>query len=49
MYKKKKVADGGGSLRGGMDAVDKEMDFKKIMKDIELFSRSFTVLISLFV
>ncbi|XP_040992833.1 uncharacterized protein LOC121239620 isoform X2 [Juglans microcarpa x Juglans regia] len=40
MYKKKKVADGGGSSRGGMDAMDEEMDFKKIMKDIELFSSS---------
>lgn len=46
MYKKKKVADGGGSSRGGTDAMDEEMDFKKIMKDIELFSRSFTLLIS---
>ncbi|XP_018855769.2 uncharacterized protein LOC109018034 isoform X2 [Juglans regia] len=40
MYKKKKVADGGGSSRGGTDALDEGMDFKKIMKDIELFSSS---------
>ncbi|KAG6632277.1 hypothetical protein I3843_13G129900 [Carya illinoinensis] len=40
MYKKKKVADGGGSSRGGTHAMDEEMDFKKIMKDIELLSSS---------
>ncbi len=38
MYKKKKEADRGGPSRGQMDTKDKEMDFKSILKDIELFS-----------
>ncbi|KAG2670980.1 hypothetical protein I3760_14G111900 [Carya illinoinensis] len=40
MYKKKREADRGGPSRGGTDTMDEEMDFKKIMKDIELFSSS---------
>ena len=38
MYKKMKEADGAGPLRGQTDTKDEEMDFKKIMKDIENFS-----------
>ncbi|KAM4084063.1 hypothetical protein ACB094_08G103500 [Castanea mollissima] len=40
MYKKMKEADGAGPSRGQTDTKDEEMDFKKIMKDIELFSSS---------
>lgn len=38
MYKKMKEADGAGPSRGQTDTKDEKMDFKKIMKDIELFS-----------
>uniref|UniRef100_A0A2N9FXK1 Uncharacterized protein n=1 Tax=Fagus sylvatica TaxID=28930 RepID=A0A2N9FXK1_FAGSY len=40
MYKKKKEADRGGPSRGQTDTKDEEMDFKSILKDIELFSSS---------
>lgn len=38
MYKKMKEADGAGPSRRQTDTKDEKMDFKKIMKDIELFS-----------
>lgn len=47
MSKKKKEADRGGPSEEPTDNKDEEMDFKKIMKDIELFSNFLTLLITL--
>jgi hypothetical protein len=47
MYKKKKEANRGEPLTDPTDNKDEEMDFKKIMKDIENFSNFLALLITL--
>ena len=47
MHTKKKEADRGGPSTDPTDDKDEEMDFKKIMKDIEHFSNFLALLITL--